>query len=169
MLGYEILMTFLAWLQQADFVKWHKEQGIHNTAYSPLGNSNPYYQVQVWSRPEASSLPPPTEDPILIDIGKKYGKSPHQVAYAWGINNGRSVLSKSVVDWQIVANLEADFALDAEDMEKIATMDKKARFNDPSPLFRYQFFEGHDGFKARGDHEYPVSDVYGKIGVADTR
>ena len=105
----------------------------------------------------------------MIDIGKKYDKSPHQVAYAWGINNGRPVLSKSVVDWKIVANLDADFELDAEDMEKISTMDRKARFNDPSPLFRYQFFEGHDGFKDKGDLEYPVSDVYGKIGTADTR
>lgn len=163
------MIVLLAWLQQADFIKWHKEKGIHNTAYSPLGNSNPYYAVQVWSRPEASSLPPPTEDPVLIEIGKKYNKSPHQVAYAWGISNGRSVLSKSVVDWQIVANLEADFELDAEDMEKIATMDKKARFNDPSPLFRSQFFQGLDGFKDKGTHEFPVSDVYGKIGMSDTK
>jgi alcohol dehydrogenase (NADP+) len=150
-------------------VKWHKEKGIHNTAYSPLGNSNPYYQVQVWSRPEASSLPPPTEDPVLIEIAKKYNTTPHQVAYAWGINNGRSVLSKSVIDWQIVANLESDFEMDQEDMDKIATMDKKARFNDPGPLFRFQFYEGLDGYKPRGEHEFPVSDVYGKIGVADTR
>ena len=106
---------------------------------------------------------------MLIDIAKKYKTTPHQVAYAWGINNGRSVLSKSVIDWQIVANLESDFELDQEDMEKIATMDKKARFNDPGPLFRFQFYEGLDGYKPRGKHEFPVSDVYGKICVADTR
>ena len=107
-------LTSTAWLQQADFVQWHKDKGIHNTAYSPLGNSNPYYTAQVWSRPEASSLHPPTEDPIMLEIAKKHNKSPHQVTYAWGITNGRSVLSKSVVDWQIVANLDADFELDAE-------------------------------------------------------
>lgn len=42
-------------------------------------------------------------------------------------------------------------------MEKIATMDKKARFNDPSPLFRGRFFEGHDGFKDFGDEEHEVA------------
>lgn len=75
-----------------------------------------------------------------------------------------------MVDWQIIANLEADFELDAEDMEKINSMNKNARFNDPSPLFRYQFFEGLDGFKDKKEwgKEFEVAEVYGKIGNADT-
>jgi hypothetical protein len=56
-------------------------------------------------------------------------------------------LSKSVIDWQIVQNLEADFDLDAEDMAKIKTMDSKIRFNDPSELYRYQLYEDLDGFR----------------------
>ena len=133
------------------------------THFSPLGNSNTFYAAQVWARPEASSMPPPTRHPILAEVGKKHNKSPHQVAYAWGINSGRSVLSKSIIDWEISANIESDFELDADDMAKLATVDCKVRFNDPSPLYRDQLYEGLDGFKPRGDHEYQASDATGKI------
>ena len=107
-------------------------------------------------------MPPPMESPILAEIAKKHNKTPAQVCYAWGICNGRSVLAKSVIDWQITENMEADFDLDAEDIEKIATMDAKVRFNDPSPLYRYQFYEGLDGFKKKGE-EMLAADVLGKI------
>lgn len=155
-------MELHPYLQQPDFVEWHKQKGIHNTQFSPLGNSNTFYAAQVWARPEASSMPPPMDSPILAEIGKKHGKSSAQVAYAWGITQGRSVLAKSIIDWQIKANLEADFELDAEDLEKIKTMDAKARFNDPSPLYRYQLYEGLDGFKEKGE-EMMASDAVGKI------
>jgi hypothetical protein len=39
----------------------------------------------------------------------------------------------------------AQFDLDEEDLEVIATMDKKARFNDPSTNFGYQLYIGLDG------------------------
>ncbi|KAJ5737913.1 uncharacterized protein N7483_003038 [Penicillium malachiteum] len=56
------------------------------------------------------------DQPILKEIGDKYGKSAVQVVLAWGINSGRSVIPKSVVDWQIEQNLEADFELQPKDM-----------------------------------------------------
>jgi diketogulonate reductase-like aldo/keto reductase len=141
----------LAYLQQPDFVDWHKQKGIVNIQFSPLGNSNAFYAAQVWARPEASNMPPPMESTIIAEIAKKHKKTPAQVVYAWGLTHGRSVLSKSVIDWQIIQNLEADFDLDSEDMAKISTMDCKARFNDPSPLYRYQLYEGLDGFKEMGN------------------
>jgi diketogulonate reductase-like aldo/keto reductase len=140
----------IAYLQQPDFVEWHKQEGIVNIQFSPLGNSNAFYAAQVWARPEASSIPPPMESPIVAEIAKKHEKTPAQVVYAWGLTHGRPVLSKSVIDWQIIENLEADFDLDSEDMAKISTMDCKARFNDPSGLYRYQLYEGLDGFKKMG-------------------
>ena len=95
------------------------------------------------------------ESPIIAEIAKKHKKTPAQIVYAWGLTNGRSVLSKSVIDWQIIQNLEADFDLDADDMQKISTMDCKARFNDPSELYRYQLYEGLDGFR-RMENELQV-------------
>ena len=134
-----------AYLQQPDFKKWHKQKGIVNIAFSPLGNSNTFYAAQVWARPEAASMPPPMESPIIAEIAKKHNKTAAQI------------LSKSVIDWQIVQNLDADFDLDAEDMAKIATMDSKVRFNDPSELYRYQLYEGLDGFR-RMEKELQVPD-----------
>jgi len=75
------------------------------------------------------------DDPVLAEIGKKYNKSGAQVALAWGISHGRSVIPKSKTDSRIKANLEGDFKLEAEDVKKIDGVDKQMRFNDPSANF----------------------------------
>jgi diketogulonate reductase-like aldo/keto reductase len=60
------------------------------------------------------------DDPALVEIGKKHGgKTGAQVALAWGIALGHSVIPKSKTESRIKANLEGDFKLDAEDLEKI--------------------------------------------------
>ena len=66
---------------------------------------------------------------------------------AWGISQGHSVLPKSKTPARIKANLEGDFKLDAEDVKKIAAVDKKLRFNDPSESFGYKFYTDLDGKK----------------------
>lgn len=43
------------------------------------------------------------DDPLLNEVGKKYGKSGAQVALAWGIAHGRSVIPKSKVSQQLPA------------------------------------------------------------------
>ena len=35
------------------------------------------------------------DDPVLVKIGEKYGKSGAQVALAWGIAQGHTVIPKS--------------------------------------------------------------------------
>jgi hypothetical protein len=46
-----------------------------------------------------------------------------------------------------VQNLEGDFKLDADDLKKIAGIDKKLRFNDPSASFGYNFYTDLEGKK----------------------
>ena len=87
------------------------------------------------------------EDPVLVEIGKKYGKNGAQVALAWGIQSGHSVLPKSKTPSRIRDNLEGDFKLEPADMEKIAGIDKKLRFNDPSDSFGWNFYTDLDGKK----------------------
>lgn len=143
------------YLQQPAFNAWLREKGVHVIQFSPLGNMNPFYRETGWSKDIAHTTPPITESPLLLEIGKKYNKTPVQIALAWGINNGRSVIPKSVVDWQIEQNLEADFELAAEDIEKISVMDQKARFNDPSADYQYRLYsdlEGIEGTKAGFTH-----------------
>lgn len=126
------------WLQQKEFLKWHAEKGIHVSQYSPFGNSNEVYD-------KGKHLGKLIEEPVLAEIGKKYGKTGAQVALAWGVNHGRSVLPKSKTPARIKANLEGDFKLDKEDLEKIDAMDKKMRFNDPSESFGYNCYTDLEG------------------------
>ena len=126
------------YLQQPAFVKFHQEKGIHVQQYSPFGNQNEIYD-------KGKDLGKLIDDPTLAEIGKKYGKSGAQVALAWGVQQGHSVLPKSKTPSRIKDNLEGDFKLEKEDLEKIAGIDKKLRFNDPSGNFKYDFFVGLDG------------------------
>lgn len=61
------------WLQQKAFAEWHQAQGIHVTQYSSLGNQNQMYS----SKGVLGKL---IDDPVLNEIGKKYGKSGAHVA-----------------------------------------------------------------------------------------
>ncbi|OGM39571.1 hypothetical protein ABOM_011783 [Aspergillus bombycis] len=56
------------WLQQRSFVDWHKEKGIHVTHYSPFGNQNELYSRE-------GTIGKLIDDPVLVEIGKKYNKS----------------------------------------------------------------------------------------------
>lgn len=76
------------YLVQSGFEKFHKDNNIHVTHYSPFGNQNEIYS----SGQDIGKL---IDDPVLAEIGKKYGKNGAQVALAWGISKGHSVLPKS--------------------------------------------------------------------------
>lgn len=63
-------------------------------------------------------------NPILSEIGNKYGKSPAQVALRWNIQRGVVVIPKSVHEDRMKQNFDVfDFTLSQEDMDKISTMD----------------------------------------------
>ena len=87
------------------------------------------------------------EDSVLVEIGKKHGNSGAQVALAWGVSQGHSVLPKSKTPSRIKENLEGDFKLDEVDLEKLKAVDKKLRFNDPSERYGWNFFADLDGKK----------------------
>lgn len=87
------------------------------------------------------------DDPKLVEIGKKYGKTGAQVALAWGIAHGHSVIPKSKTPSRIASNLEGDFKLDPEDLAEVDKLDKKLRFNDSSEAFGYNFYVDLDGKK----------------------
>ncbi|KAJ5212566.1 uncharacterized protein N7498_004212 [Penicillium cinerascens] len=126
------------WLQQEEFTAWHKAKGIHVTHYSPLGNQNALYG-------DKGGMGKLIEEPLLAKIGEQYGKSAAQVALAWGVTQGHSVLPKSKTPSRIKTNLESDFKLSASDMESIRKINKKIRFNDSSGEFGRDFFEGCEG------------------------
>ncbi|KAI1097275.1 putative aldehyde reductase [Jackrogersella minutella] len=135
------------YLQQKSFNQWLRSQGIHVIQFSPLGNMNDFYRTTGWSK-EVSHMVRIIDQPLLQQLSRKYGKSVVQIVLAWGINNGRSVIPKSTIDWQIKENFEADFQLEPEDMKDIESLDIKARFNDPSLDYQWRLYsdlEGIDG------------------------
>lgn len=121
-------------------MNFHKEKGIHVTQYSPFGNQNEIYD-------SGKDLGKLMDDPVLVEIGKKHGKTGAQVALAWGIAEGHSVIPKSKTEHRIKSNFEGDFKLDDEDVRKIRSIDKKLRFCDPSKDFAYEFFKDLEGKK----------------------
>lgn len=134
------------YLQQKSFNDWLRSKGIHVIQFSPLGNMNDFYRNTGWSK-EISHMIRVIDQPLLKELGHKYGKSAVQIVLAWGVNNGRSVIPKSTIDWQIRENVEADFRLDAEDMKAIETLDVKARFNDPSLDYQWRLYSDLDGIE----------------------
>ncbi|KAJ9210862.1 hypothetical protein DTO166G4_7533 [Paecilomyces variotii] len=144
-------MEFHPWLQQKTFANWHKQRGIHVTQYSPFGNQNETYSG-------LTKIGKMIEDPILNEIGKKYSKTGAQVALAWGISQGHSVLPKSKTPSRIRQNLEGDFILSQEDIDRIQTIDKKLRFNDSSKDFGYELFADLEGKNATNTERTGTSD-----------
>ncbi|KAF1831515.1 Aldo/keto reductase [Decorospora gaudefroyi] len=126
------------YLQQPSFTAFHNQNGIHVTQYSPFGNQNEIYD-------SGKGMNKLIDDPVLQEIGAKYGKSGAQVALAWGIAHGRSVIPKSKTESRIRANLEGDFVLEKEDLERVDGLDRKLRFNDPSASFGWEFYGDLDG------------------------
>ncbi|KAL9108855.1 MAG: hypothetical protein Q9227_006386 [Pyrenula ochraceoflavens] len=126
------------YLAQHPFDEFHRSKGIHITQYSPFGNQNEIYD-------KGKSMGKLIDDPVLAEVGAKYGKSGAQVALAWGIAKGRTVIPKSKTPARIRANLEGDFKLDPADVKKIDSLDKKLRFNNPSKSFKWNFYSDLEG------------------------
>ncbi|KAJ5135071.1 uncharacterized protein N7515_004349 [Penicillium bovifimosum] len=92
------------WLDHSDIVEWLQKRNIIVEAYSPLAHG--------------SRL----REPVLVSIGKKYGKTPAQVMIRWSLQMGFVPLPKSVTPQRIRENVEVfDFELDEEDMKLLQT------------------------------------------------
>ena len=90
------------------------------TAYSPLGSAD-----RPWAKPDDPKL---VEDPKLIELGKKYGKSPAQIVLRWLVQRGLIAIPKTVHKERLVENISIfDFSLSDEDKEYLYTFDCNGR------------------------------------------
>ena len=81
-------------------------------------------QPEAWA-PFAEGLKGMFTEPVLLEIAKKYGKTPAQVILRWNVQQGVVVIPKSVHKERMEENLAFwDFHLGRDDMEKIAALDK---------------------------------------------
>lgn len=94
--------------QQEDALALMKEYGIAPQAWGPLAEG----KHGIFS------------DPLLTEIGQKYGKSAAQVVLRWNTQRGVSVLPKSVHVERMEQNIDIwDFTLTDDEMERIKEKD----------------------------------------------
>lgn len=87
-------------------------------------------QPEAWA-PFAEGLKGMFEEPVLMEIAAKHQKTPAQILLRWNVQQGVIVIPKSVHKERMEENRKIwDFELDAEDMRRIAELDK----NCPSML-----------------------------------
>jgi alcohol dehydrogenase (NADP+) len=125
------------YLQQSQFVTWHREQGIQVIAYSPFANLNPIYD---------SKMPSILEDPFFTSLAAAKNVTIPQLVLAWGMQRETVVIPKSVHKERILENFGAlNVQLEETEMELIALQDRKARFNNPSKSWGVDLFDDLDG------------------------
>lgn len=111
------------YLQQNAMLDFCGKNGVHLTAYSPLGSSD---------RPEgmkAADEPVLLEDTVIKGIAERHRASPAQVLIAWALQRGTAVIPKSVNPQRIRQNLAAaDLNLDDQDMKAIGELDRHRRY-----------------------------------------
>lgn len=96
--------------QQVEAQGYMKEFGTHMMAWAPLAEGRNNFFT----------------NPVLEEIGRKYGKSVAQVALRWLIQRDVIIIPKSVHIERMQQNLDIfDFELSQEDMAAIAALDTK--------------------------------------------
>lgn len=107
--------------QQIEAQKWMEKYGVLIEGWAPFGEGrgNLFHQ------------------PVIEEIGKKYGKTPAQTILRWNLQRKIIAIPKSTHIERMKENFDVfDFELSDEDMAKIALLDqKKSSFfshNDPN-------------------------------------
>jgi diketogulonate reductase-like aldo/keto reductase len=106
------------YFQQKDLQALHEEHGILTQAWSPIGGITSYGQAAKRS----------FDEPVILAIGEKYGKSAAQVMLRWHIHNGIQVIPKSTKPERITENFDVfDFELTADEVAQIDALDTGVR------------------------------------------
>jgi diketogulonate reductase-like aldo/keto reductase len=106
------------YFQQKELVAFLKEHGITTQAWSPIGGITSYRDSEKRS----------FDEPVILAIGEKYGKSAAQVMLRWHIQNGVQVIPKSTKAERIAENFDVfDFELTAEEVAQIDALDTGVR------------------------------------------
>lgn len=107
------------YFQQKELQAADARHDILNQAWSPIGGITFHRDGD-----GGSTL----EDPTITAIAEAHGKSPAQVMLRWHVQEGRSVIPKSVKPHRIAENFDIfDFELTADQVSQIDALDKGVR------------------------------------------
>jgi diketogulonate reductase-like aldo/keto reductase len=113
------------YFQQAELQRLHAKHGILTQAWSPIGG------ITFYRGKGKSSL----DDPTILEIAQAHGKSAAQVMLRWGLQQGRSVIPKSVQPARIAENFAVfDFDLGLDQLAAIDALETGMR-GGPEPDF----------------------------------
>ncbi len=114
-------------VNQVEVHPFHQQRKAHEIM------KNKGVQIQAWA-PFAEGKNNLFTNPLLTEVGQKYGKSAAQVTLRFLIQSGVSVLPKSVKKERMIQNIDVfDYELSQEDMDRIKTLD-----SDDSSFFSHQ-------------------------------
>lgn len=107
------------YLNQREMRAANAGHGLLTEAWSPLGQGQGLL-----------------DDPVLVEVGTAFGKTPAQVVLRWHLQTGNVVIPKSATPARIVENLDVfDFTLDAEAIARINDLDRNGRIGpDPATM-----------------------------------
>jgi diketogulonate reductase-like aldo/keto reductase len=111
-------VEFSPFLYQKKLLDYCRSKGIVLSAYSPLTRGEKL------------------DDPLLLKLAVKYGKSSAQILIRWCIEHGVTPLPKSETQARIRANSQVfDFGLDAADVAELDDLNRNLRIAwDPSDV-----------------------------------
>jgi len=106
--------------RQEALVAFCQAQGVHVTAYCPLGRPD-------GSVPLGPGEVTPLEEPIVLEIAKRLGKSPGQVLLRYLTMRGLSVVPKSVHAVRLAENMDCTqgWSLSVEDVEMLKVIPQR--------------------------------------------
>ena len=114
-------------LRQPELVNCCAAEGIHITAWAPLGSAGRPALVKA---PDAPVL---LDNPVIRSIAQVRGCTPAQVLLAWHVQRGIAAIPKSVSPARLRENLAAaQIKLSQADLERIAGLDQNYRMIDGS-------------------------------------
>ncbi|RXH54632.1 aldo/keto reductase [Granulicella sibirica] len=102
------------YLPETDLLEFCKEKGIVFLAFAPLGHG---------------MRPGPLEDPVVLAIAARVGKTPAQVLLAWAAQRGTALLTTPRTAERAKENFNVS-ALPEEDLELINRIQTRQRLND---------------------------------------
>ena len=122
---------------QESLIRFGKEFGMRVEAYSPFGASSyrdlPFHlgKTGVTTTRDAEMMFL-IKNPVVTNIAKKVGKSPHQVLLRFALQRGTCPISKTTNVERMRENRNVfDFQLPDEDMNELRSLNRNVKYNDP--------------------------------------